>query len=390
MTDVIGYNKQENNVNALVEGSGRLRSDLMEIRKRKASTMERHDFSVEKRLRLENQVMKWDVDLRDLRKAIRMTKEKRTKLLAKKRTKAVISKLDTLEKDAVDLASMRDEKELEFSDLQSQLSVARDEMRALASTVQRITIVERNKAAELEEMQEFCAEVIRCRENVTRRCRRNQRNAEKRRIELDKNVAAAALRSAELQKEKARVLNCKGTYVDTDVWQKGVQQRVPKTALMSFFDNEFALMKESEEHCKTEIDLIDQTVKGLSETEERTKEELELLRAEKGKIDIMLDQVHSTSVAAELARKRQAELEQKEKEEKRRAEQKRQQKEAALLRDGSDKLASKVRALPADERTGEQKQCTSSLFCPMLLLHRCDDRISHPDILCKLFLRGIV
>lgn len=49
--DVIGYNKQEGNVNALVEGSGRLRSDLLEIRKRKVRFRVWHEGLVGKTCR---------------------------------------------------------------------------------------------------------------------------------------------------------------------------------------------------------------------------------------------------------------------------------------------------------------------------------------------------
>ena len=159
--DVLGYGLEADidTLEELVEGCSRLRKDMHEIRTRKSNTMIRHEAAVKKRNQFESKCRAIDKKIRDCRRAIRDTvraiddANKRGRRLPNGRritAKEFKRQQEQRDRERIALNDHRTELEQEEQDWKAQLNVAKEEMYAIAGSVQRMTIVQRTKEKDLD------------------------------------------------------------------------------------------------------------------------------------------------------------------------------------------------------------------------------------------------
>eukprot|EP00948_MAST-09A_sp_MAST-9A-sp1_P001552 g1552.t1 len=333
-------------IDRLVEGGGRMRSDVMELRKRKDTIIVKHEHSVDKRTRLEKQVEKWDVELRDLRRTIRENTGKIQALGNKKKTRRNLMKLSKLEEEQKDLNSLREVKEEEFVDLHGQLKIAREEMHTIAVAVQRIARLERKQVNEIAELIEKMGVIERTGKERTSQYKRTMRTTQDEKEQFVQLLKKSKLRKRDLESEVRRVADIHASYVDSKIWHNGLTQRVKREELLEFLNEKIDEMTGTIDIASEQISKRDSSLETMHQEKDVLISDMEEVKLEHGnlqKVYNYLMEGHKNDDGG----KKETEM---------------KNAMADIAKSSAQQLstlAKKVRGTPADERTLEEKRWVS-------------------------------
>jgi hypothetical protein len=344
----------------LVAGCSRLRADMHEIRSRKSNTMIRHDAAVRKRNQFEDKCRAIDKKVRDCRRAIRDTvraiddANKRGRRLPNGRritAKEFKRQQEQRELERQALNDHRLELEQEEQDWKGQLNVAKEEMHAIAGSVQRMTIVQRTKEKELNAMIEKLEGLNAVVSKEKKALRREEIKNARKFATLKKDIMEREERLLKCTGELERCEICPTKFIDSNTWNS-FRQRIKVEDLKKFLIREIGLLEEAVAEANNQLKIVE------AEQSTHGAKDDNLIKA----LDVVKEQLKYMIECREDAHVPVAELMRRQKQENDKAasaakddELKKAEEERAMAL-GATSLADKIRIKPADVRLPYEKE----------------------------------
>ena len=290
--DVLGYGLDADidSLDELAEGCARLRHDMHEIRTRKSNTMIRHEAAVKKRNQFESKCRTMDKKIRDCRRAIRDTvraiddANKRGRRLPNGRritAKEFKRQQEQRNRERVALNEHRAELEQEEQDWKGQLSVAKEEMYAIAGSVQRMTIVQRTKEKDVDAVIVKLESLKKVLETEKKTLRREEIKAARKFSTLKKDIVEREERLLKCTGELERCEIVPTKYIDSNTWHH-FRQRIKVVDLKEFLTREIGLLEEALAEANNQIKLTEQEQSTHAARDEKIAKAFEIVQDQLG------------------------------------------------------------------------------------------------------------
>ena len=301
------------NVQIIVEGSRRLRSDFDTILSHRKNALSAQRPVHEQMTRYLDSQTRMRKSLRIREKAIRQAREdlrrnervletlKNSKRGVDKNRSIVLKERNTrLEKEMQRLNSQIEECNQDLANLAAKIRINREEVDTVDRGVQQVILVQKRLVRVLDAMK---SELLRLYSEATHR-RTNLRhildNVEIRMDEVHEESQKDRKREARLMTELERIKPLKVRFVDTKVWQENVPQRIRLKKLKVFLKKEARKLRH----------LLEEFEKETAELEHRETELHEGLKAANhdiGEIQIELEDLEKTMLLVGVKPKQQSE-----------------------------------------------------------------------------------